>query len=39
LAEQTLQRGPTFKINDFTGGFVECRTVVLSVIDIKSNVT
>ncbi len=38
LAEQAFQRRPAFEINDFTGAFVQCRAVVLCIVDIKAYV-
>ena len=38
LAEQSFQGWPAFEINDFAGAFVQCRAVVLGVIDIKTHV-
>jgi len=38
LAHQALQRGPALEIKDFTGIFIECRSVVLGIIDIQADV-
>jgi len=38
LAEQSFQGWPAFEINDFTRVLVQCRAVVLGVIDIKTHV-
>jgi hypothetical protein len=38
LAKSWPQRRPTFEINEFTTVFVQYRTVVLSIIDIKTHV-
>ena len=37
LGQQALQRGRASENNDFTGIFVQYRTVILSIVDIKAN--
>jgi len=32
------QHWPIFEIDDFTGVFIQCRAVVLGIIDIKAHV-
>jgi len=34
-AEQAFQRWPTLKINNFAGVLVQCRAVVVCIVDIK----
>lgn len=38
LREQTLQRGPAFKVDDFAGRLVEGRAMVLGIVDIEADV-